>query len=53
MKATLLPQYVQPLLCGSTSSRPVNPDVVPVVDMDKNQWRSFRVDSVQSFEVAD
>jgi len=23
-----------------------NPDVVPVVDLEKNAWRSFRIDSV-------
>lgn len=25
-----------------------SPDVVPVVDLDKDSWRSFRVDSVAS-----
>lgn len=28
-----------------------HPDVVPVVDLDKDSWRSFRVDSVSFLEV--
>jgi hypothetical protein len=29
-----------------------NTDVLNVFDLDKNDWRSFRVDSVQDFAVA-
>lgn len=29
-----------------------NPDVVPVQDLDKGAWRSFRLDSVLSITVA-
>ncbi len=28
-----------------------NPDVVPVMDLDKGAWRSFRIDSVVSLSV--
>ena len=31
-----------------TIGKPKHPDVVPVVDLDKDSWRSFRVDSVRS-----
>ena len=32
------------------TSKPKHPDVVPVVDLDKDSWRSFRVDSVAFLE---
>jgi hypothetical protein len=32
--------------------RAVNEDVIPVWDIDKGSWRSFRVDSVQKMEVS-
>lgn len=31
-----------------TSGKPKNPDLVPVVDLDLDSWRSFRVDTVLS-----
>lgn len=33
------------------SGKAKHPDIVPVVDLDKNSWRSFRVDSVAFLEV--
>lgn len=30
------------------TGKPKNPDVVPVVDLDLDSWRSFRVDTVLS-----
>ncbi len=50
MKATLLSEYVQPLMEGKEVlvDRPVNEDVVRCIDAEKNEWRSFRVDSVKS-----
>ena len=50
MKATLLSEYVQPLMEGKevVIDRPVNEAVIRCVDADKNEWRSFRVDSVKS-----
>lgn len=32
----------------SNSNRKNNFDVVPVYDLDKNEWRSFRVDSIKT-----
>jgi hypothetical protein len=29
-----------------TGNKPKNPDIVPVVDLEIDSWRSFRVDSV-------
>ena len=34
-----------------SGNKPKNPDVVPVVDLDIDSWRSFRVDSVAFLEV--
>lgn len=34
-------------------SRTPNPDQISVVDLDKGEWRSFRIDSVISFEVVE
>lgn len=50
MKATLLSEYVQPLMKGKEElvDRPVNEAVVRCIDTEKNEWRSFRVDSVKS-----
>lgn len=31
-----------------TSGKPKNPEIVPVVDLDLDSWRSFRVDTVLS-----
>lgn len=31
--------------------RHINPDVVPVQDLDKGAWRSFRLDSVLSITI--
>ena len=33
----------------SESASPVNPDVVKVWDVDANGWRSFKVESVNTF----
>ena len=34
----------------ASTSKPKHPDVVPVVDLDKDSWRSFRADSVAFLE---
>lgn len=34
-----------------TKPRKENPDVCAVFDLDKNEWRSFRFDSVTAFKV--
>jgi len=35
----------------STSVRKTNDDVLPVWDLDINEWRSFRIDSVKGVEI--
>ena len=51
MKATLKEEYL-PDVVGN-SARKVNPDVVPVFDLDNNGWRSFRLDSIINAEVVE
>jgi hypothetical protein len=46
MNCTLMEGHIP--VMESTSERKENKDVVVVFDLDKGQWRSFRVDSVQS-----
>lgn len=48
MKCTLDPKYL-PKIDGvvEESGRPENPNVVVVWDIEKEGWRSFRLDSVQ------
>ena len=46
MNCTLKSDVVVPHLSNSGTSKMVNDNVVPVWDVDKNAWRSFRVDSV-------
>lgn len=53
MKATLKNDVVEPLIEAngtSTSSRKSNPNQVCVVDIEKNAWRSFNLDSIISIE---
>lgn len=33
------------------SGKPKHPEVIPVVDLDKDSWRSFRIDTVTFLEV--
>ena len=53
MKATLDPKNL-PVVEARVNAAPrkENPDVVAVYDMEKSAWRSFRIDSVDSIEVA-
>lgn len=48
MQCTLKPSVIPPLK-GSNHARNLN--VVPVWDLEKDAWRSFRLDSVQSLEI--
>lgn len=48
LKPELLPQKDSN---KSSSSRKSNDNICPIFDLDKNDWRCFRVDSVKSFEV--
>lgn len=51
MKCTLMRDILPPYE-PSENPRPVNLDVIPVWDMEKESWRSFRVDTVIGFRVA-
>ena len=51
MRCTLLSQYL-PVVEETEEPkkvRAVNPNVLSVWDIDKNAWRSFRIDSVKEF----
>ena len=48
MTCTLLEDYLPPLE-GSSAKR--NPSVMPVWDLEKDAWRSFRIDSIIEVEV--
>ena len=43
-------EALTPAISG-TSTRAVNPNVLPVYDIEAQDWRSFRWDSVKSVEV--
>ena len=49
MKCTLNPMLAPKILEPAKTER-VNVNVIPVWDIEKNQWRSFRVDSVLQFQ---
>jgi len=53
MNATLDPQYLpeQKEESKKSTTRKVSTTSIPVWDMEKSAWRSFRVDSVTSFVV--
>jgi hypothetical protein len=53
MKCTLIDEYIPnpELDLSRTSTRKVNEAVLPVWDIDKNAWRSFRIDSVKAIQV--
>jgi len=50
MKCTLLNNII-PEENKSKNVKKSNPEVLPVWDIDKSAWRSFRVDSVKNVEV--
>ena len=43
-----IPEYKRPI---GESAIKENPEVIRVFDMEKYEWRSFRVDSVTDFEI--
>ena len=55
MKCTLKSDVISELVGNkqSLSESKVSPDVVPVIDIEKQGWRSFRVDSVISVNKID
>ena len=48
MKATLLKETVEPLLKGNDKRSVVYDDIIPVVDTELNEWRSFAIASLKS-----
>lgn len=48
MRCTLIESYIQEKGRGV---RKINADVISVWDLEKNGWRSFRKDSVKTYEV--
>lgn len=48
MKGTLKPSYLPLMEENSEKKRKDNPDVLPVWDIEKNEWRSFRINSIKS-----
>lgn len=54
MRCTLNPTYLPEETSSTKSKKTVNDEVVSVWDLDKNSWRSFRLDSIEfiSFEPA-
>lgn len=51
MKCTLREDLVVPYVKKTDRVKEANTDVVPVFDVEKNEWRSFKVDSVQSISL--
>ena len=54
MHCTLVPQYIPTTVEDSAqSSRTVNsdPNLVTVWDLEKQDWRAFKLDSVKSFAI--
>lgn len=52
MLATLRNEYIEPILKEKTNHRKTNPEVCCVFDIEKDGFRSFRWDSLISWEVA-
>jgi hypothetical protein len=51
MKCTLREDLVVRHVKKTDRVKEVNLDIVPVFDVEKNEWRSFRVDSVKSVSI--
>ena len=50
MKATLLKETVEPLLKGNDKRSVVYDNIIPVVDTELNEWRSFDIASLKSID---
>jgi hypothetical protein len=46
MKCTLLPKFLPEVVVSDKPKRKVSEDTLAVFDLEKNEWRSFRYDSV-------
>lgn len=53
LREDLLPQGSDPKHLDEQHAKPENKDVIVVWDLEKNGWRSFRVDSVIYFNALD
>lgn len=51
MKCTLREDLVVPYVKKTDRVKEANTDIVPVFDVEKNEWRSFKVDAVQSISL--
>ena len=51
MKCTLREDLIVPYVKKTDRVKEANTDVVPVFDVEKNEWRSFKVDAVQSISL--
>ena len=55
MKCTLMPEHLPPVEVKESkegeTERKVNTEVLAVWDLDNEGWRSFRLDSIQNFDV--
>ena len=51
MKCSLKDEYIDGQVKESISIRKPNDDVLAVWDLDKNAWRSFRIESVKGVEI--
>ena len=51
MKCSLKDEYIDGQVKESISIRKSNDDVLAVWDLDKNAWRSFRIESVKGVEI--
>ena len=50
MKATLREEHMPVFEKKTDTVRKVNDEVLSVVDIEKNEWRSFRFDSIKQIE---
>ena len=64
MNCTLLPEVLNPYIEEAEAhkeqmlkegkevrEKPENPNVISVIDLDKNAWRSFKLDSILSVQI--
>ena len=51
MKCTLREDLIVPYVKKTDRVKEANTDIVPVFDVEKNEWRSFKVDAVQSISL--
>lgn len=50
MSCSLRKEHVVTYEKKTDKTKPKNDDILPVFDIDKQQWRSFKWDNIKSFE---